>query len=102
MFPNKGDEVSTVRWEAVALTLAAKAGIPVPAWRLETVTGQPVLLLHRFDRDPGTRLPFLSAMSMLDAKDNEARSHLEFVDVLRQHGAAPKEDMRSGRRHGLA
>jgi len=32
-------------------------------------------------------------MSMLDAKDNEARSYLEFVDILRQHGAAPKEDM---------
>jgi serine/threonine-protein kinase HipA len=34
-------------------------------------------------------------MSMLDAKDNEARSYLEFVDVLRQHGPAPKEDMRA-------
>ena len=32
-------------------------------------------------------------MSMLDAKDNETRSYLEFVDILRQHGAAPKEDM---------
>jgi serine/threonine-protein kinase HipA len=39
------------------------------------------------------RLPFLSAMSMLDAKDHEARSYLEFVDILRQHGAAPKQDM---------
>ena len=39
------------------------------------------------------RLPFLSAMSMLRAKDNEAHSYLEFVDVLRQHGAAPKDDM---------
>jgi serine/threonine-protein kinase HipA len=92
-FPNKGDEVNTVLWEAVALTLAAKAGIPVPAWRLETVADKPILLLRRFDREQGTRLPFLSAMSMLDAKDNEARSYLEFVDVLRQHGAAPKEDM---------
>jgi serine/threonine-protein kinase HipA len=92
-FPNKGDELNTVMWEAVALTLAAKAGIPVPAWRLETVADKPVLLLRRFDREQGTRLPFLSAMSMLDAKDNEARSYLEFVDVLRQHGAAPKEDM---------
>src|SRR5437762_531167 len=36
-FPKKGDEVNTVLWEAVALTLAAKAGIPVPAWRLEIV-----------------------------------------------------------------
>jgi serine/threonine-protein kinase HipA len=92
-FPNKGDEVNTVLWEAVALTLAAKAGIPVPAWRLETVADRPVLLLRRFDREEGTRVPFLSAMSMLDAKDNETRSYLEFVDILRQHGAAPKEDM---------
>jgi serine/threonine-protein kinase HipA len=92
-FPNKGDEVNTVLWEAVALTLAEKAGIPVPAWRLETVADRPVLLLRRFDRKEGTRVPFLSAMSMLDAKDNEARSYLEFVDILRQHGAAPKEDM---------
>ena len=95
-FPNKADEVKTVLWEAVALTLAAKAGVPVPAWRLEIVADKPVLVLRRFDRQQGTRVPFLSAMSMLDAKDNEARSYLEFVDILRQHGAAPKEDM-----HGL-
>ncbi len=92
-FPNKSDEVNTVLWEAVALTLAAKAGIAVPAWRLESVAGKPVLLLRRFDREQGMRVPFLSAMSMLDAKDNETRSYLEFVDVLRQHGAAPKQDM---------
>lgn len=92
-FPSKGDEVNTVLWEAVALTLAAKAGIVVPAWRLEAVAGRPVLLLRRFDRERGERIPFLSAMSMLDAKDNEARSYLEFVDVLRQHGATPLEDM---------
>jgi serine/threonine-protein kinase HipA len=33
-------------------------------------------------------------MSMLGATDNETRSYLEFVDALRQHGAAPKDDMR--------
>jgi len=92
-FPNKGDEVNAVLWEAVALTLAAKSGIAAPAWRLETAAGKPVLLLRRIDRDAGIRVPFLSAMSMLDAQDNQTRSYLEFVDVLRQHGAAPKEDM---------
>jgi serine/threonine-protein kinase HipA len=92
-FPNKGDEINAVLWEALALKLAAKAGIPVPAWRLETVARKPVLLLRRFDRQAGMRVPFLSAMSMLDANDNEPRSYLEFVDVLRQHGAVPKEDM---------
>jgi serine/threonine-protein kinase HipA len=92
-FPSRGDEFNTVLWEAVALMLAAKAGIPVPDWRLETVAGKPVLLLRRFDRASGTRLPFLSALSMLGAKDNEPRSYMEFADALRQHGSAPKEDM---------
>jgi serine/threonine-protein kinase HipA len=92
-FPSKGDEVNAVLWEAVALALAAKAGIPVPKWRLETVVEKPVLLLRRFDRERATRVPFLSAMSMLGATDNETRSYMEFVDVLRQHSAAPKEDM---------
>ncbi len=94
-FPNKGDEVNTVVWEAVALTLAKAAGIEVPSWRLEMIAEKPVVLLRRFDREGGARVPFLSAMSMLDARDNETRSYLEFVDVLRQHGAAPKLDMRA-------
>jgi serine/threonine-protein kinase HipA len=92
-FPRKDDENNTVVWEAVALALAGKAGIPVPAARVETVAGKPVLLLRRFDRDGKRRIPFLSAMSMLGAEDNEPHSYLEIVDALRQHGAAPKVDM---------
>src|SRR3984957_3744311 len=92
-FPRRDDEINTVVWEAVALTLAKKAGITVPDARVETVAGKPVLLLRRFDRDGNTRIPFLSAMSMLASKDNETRSYMEIVDALRQHGAAPKADM---------
>src|SRR5216683_6103510 len=92
-FPHKDDEISTVVWEAVALTLAHKAGIPVPDARVEAVGKKPVLLLRRFDRDGKRRIPFLSAMSMLGSKDNDTRSYLEIVDALRQHGAAPKADM---------
>ncbi len=92
-FPRKDDEINTVVWEAVALALAQKAGIPVPTARVETVANKPVLLLRRFDRDGKRRIPFLSAMSMLGAKDNETHSYLEIVDALRQHGAAPKADM---------
>jgi hypothetical protein len=44
----------------------------VPNWRLETIADKPVLLLPRFDRAAATRVPFLSAMSMLDRRDNEA------------------------------
>lgn len=93
-FPHHTDEYNTVLWEAVALSLASQAGIPVPEWRIEKVQDRAVLLLRRFDRDGMVRIPFLSAMSMLGATDNETRSYLEFVDALRQFGAAPKQDMR--------
>ena len=92
-FPRKDDEINTVVWEAVALALALKAGIAVPESRVEIVAKKPVLLLRRFDREAKIRIPFLSAMSMLGAKDGETRSYLEIVDTLRQHGAAPKSDM---------
>lgn len=94
-FPNRGDEINVVLWEALALKLAGRAGIEVPAWRIESVDGRPVLLPRRFDREGGRRIPFLSAMSMLGAKDNEERSYLEFADALRRHGAQAKEDMRA-------
>lgn len=94
-FPREDDEANTVLWEALALTLAAKGGIPVSQWRLETAGKKPVLLLRRFDRAGSIRIPFLSALSMLDATDHESRSYLEIVDALRQQGAAAKDDMRA-------
>jgi serine/threonine-protein kinase HipA len=91
-FPKHDDLVPTVDWESVALSLAAKAGIPVPVWRMEKVGTRHVLLLQRFDRDNGRRIPFLSAMSMLAGEDNEQHSYLEIADALRQYGARPEED----------
>jgi serine/threonine-protein kinase HipA len=92
-FPKHDDLVPVSRWEATALTLAAKAGIPTPEWRIENVADRNVLLLHRFDRKSnGQRIPFLSAMSMLDAVDNDLHSYLEIADALRQYGADPGQD----------
>jgi len=107
-FPSRTDEVNVVRWEAVALTLAARAGLDVPAWRLEEIAGRDALLVRRFDRATSggrseaaprprmnheQRVPFLSAMSMLAAADREMRSYLEIADALRQHGAATAIDL---------
>jgi len=92
-FPSPTDEWATVKWEAVALTLAGEAGIRTPAWALEKIAGNPVLLLNRFDRAEKARLPFLSAMSMLGARDHETRCYLEIVDALRRWGAVPRNDM---------
>jgi serine/threonine-protein kinase HipA len=92
-FPRRDDDFNAVLWEATAIALAKKAGLVVPVARVETVAKKPVLLLRRFDSDGARRIPFLSAMSMLSAGDNETHSYMEIVDALRQHGAAPKEDM---------
>jgi serine/threonine-protein kinase HipA len=36
----------------------------------------------------------MSAMSMLDARDNESHSYLEIADALKMYGAKPKEDLK--------
>jgi serine/threonine-protein kinase HipA len=92
-FPRKDDEINTIAWEAVALSLASKAGIIVPEWRLESAGRQQILLSRRFDRKKDIRIPFLSAMSVLGAKDNEMHSYLEIADAIRQMSASPKEDL---------
>jgi serine/threonine-protein kinase HipA len=95
-FPHTEDEIDIVRWEAVALRIAAMAGISASKWRIEMVGKKRVLLLHRFDREgprSRIRIPFLSAMSMLSAGDNELHSYLELADALKMYGAKPKEDL---------
>jgi serine/threonine-protein kinase HipA len=91
-FPQSDDTTNASLWEGVALTLAAKAKIATPSWRLQNIGKRHALLLRRFDRRAGRRIPFLSAMSMLDAADNDQHSYLEIADALTQHGARPQED----------
>jgi serine/threonine-protein kinase HipA len=73
-FPHKSDATKVELWEAVALRLASRAGIQVPEARIETVAEKPLLILRRFDRRGVTRIPCLSALSMLGAVDHEQRS----------------------------
>ena len=91
-FPQHGDLIRVTVWEAVALRLAALAGIPTPDWRIEKIADRDVMLLRRFDRRGDVRIPFLSAMSLLNAADNEPHSYMEIADTLRQYGAKADED----------
>ncbi len=97
-FPHKDDDLDIVLWEATSLTLANKSGIEVSKWRVEKIGQKSILLLQRFDRNGSNskiRIPFISAMSMLNASDNEEHSYLEIVDALRQFGASPKQDIQA-------
>ncbi|WP_240008344.1 type II toxin-antitoxin system HipA family toxin [Pseudaquidulcibacter saccharophilus] len=91
-FPKPDDEINISAWEAVALTMARDAKIPTPDFRIENIDGKSVLILQRFDRQNGKRIPFLSAMSMLGAEDNQTRSYMEIADALRQYGAKADDD----------
>jgi serine/threonine-protein kinase HipA len=93
-FPHQLDDWNVVLWEAVAMSLAGAAGIDIPAWHVAPVAKKSAFLMGRFDRAGGRRIPFLSAMSMIGARENEdGHSYLEIVDALRQHGAAPARDL---------
>jgi len=94
-FPKQDDEIDVIGWEAVALTLAAKAHIATQEWRLESIRHRRVLISRRFDRLHNIRIPFLSAMSALQARDNEPHSYLEIADAIRQLSASPQNDLRS-------
>jgi len=91
-FPKDSDEYSQERWEHIALTLAARAGIRTPRHELLAVNGRAVLLSYRFDRNGAWRIPFLSAMAMLQARDGERGSYPELVDELSRHGARARGD----------
>lgn len=97
-FPKRNDdEYRVVAWEAVALQLARDAGLRTAESRLDSVAGNDVLLVTRFDRRVTAlgmrRIPYLSSLSMLGATDGERRSYPEIADALRAHGAEAAQDL---------
>lgn len=94
-FPKKDDTNNNVLWEACALTLAKACGLNTQEWSLEKINKKNVLILKRFDREGHKRIHFLSAMSMLDAIDNDSISHsyVDIADIIKRDGAKPNEDL---------
>lgn len=91
-FPKETDEYSVETWEEIALRLADRAGITTPLHQLIDIAGKKVMLSRRFDRRDTVRVPFLSAMAMMGARDGERGSYPEMVDALAEHGAQGKSD----------
>jgi len=91
-FPKETDDYCMETWEEIALRLAGQAGIATPTHDLIDVAGKKVMLSRRFDRQGAIRIPFLSAMAMMGARDAERGSYPEIVDALAEHGAQGKTD----------
>jgi serine/threonine-protein kinase HipA len=60
---------------------------------LKNIADKPVLIVRRFDRAGSGRIPFLSAMSLLGAKDNEPHTYLDLAYAIGQHSPQPKADL---------
>ena len=93
-FPKNDDLINVSLWEALALLLAKKSGINVPDWKIEKAAGKSVLILKRFDRIGKNRIPFISAMTMLGAKDQEQHSYIEIANAIINNGANPEKDLK--------
>jgi serine/threonine-protein kinase HipA len=79
-------------WEAAMLDGMAAAGITVPAHMTKRMqvdgTDRTVLFLRRFDRkDDGVRIPYISAMTALEAMDGDGGDWMDVVDFARLAGA---------------
>ncbi len=94
-FPRKDDELDIVSWEAVALKLAQMAKITTTKFRLEKILNKSILIVKRFDRLDNNRIPFISAMSMLNAIDNDEIEY-NYTDIaysIMEYGANPEKDL---------
>jgi len=94
-FASASDAHDMQRWEALSLAMARDCGIDVPEFFVESVEGERVLLLRRFDREPGTcrRIAFISMLGLLNARDNKSQSYLDMAEVIRRIGARPRDDL---------
>ncbi len=99
-FNRQDDRWNNARVEYAMLRLARACGLTTAESRLETVGGNDVLLVKRFDRDKTangyTRARMVSALTILRADElPEARrnwSYVVLVEELRRIVAEPKKD----------
>lgn len=99
--PN-GDDWDVIGWEAVTLDIARLVGIQVPSHRTITIQdserrNRTILLVQRFDRVPSVdvhhaqRIPYMSAMTALEASDGEGGDWLDLAEFTRFTGSDTTE-----------
>jgi len=99
-FPEKGDRCNLQRVEYATLELARRCGVTACNARLQSVAGQDVLMVERFDReytDGGyLRFGLASGLTLLDCDDShldrERWSYPLLADQLRRWSEKPDAD----------
>ncbi|MFJ4999939.1 type II toxin-antitoxin system HipA family toxin [Microbacterium sp. NPDC088619] len=91
-----GDDWNVIAWEAATLDAMSKVGIDTPRHKTKSVVvdgaERTVLFLQRFDRrDDGTRIPYISAMTALEAADGERGDWVDVVDFAQLSGSDTTE-----------
>lgn len=91
-----GDDWNVMAWEAAILDAMSAVGIDIPQHMTKRITvdgtGRTVLFLRRFDRtDADIRIPYISAMTALEATDGGGGDWMDVVDFARVNGADPTE-----------
>ncbi|MFT4245874.1 MAG: type II toxin-antitoxin system HipA family toxin [Micrococcaceae bacterium] len=81
-FPHHHDDWDVITWEKIALDLAKNAGINTPVSSLVNIDDKAVLVIDRFDREQNRRIGYMSAMTMIEARDGESHDYFDLVDVL--------------------
>ncbi len=94
-FPRTEEDARNVEaWEAVALELARRAGLQTAESALHTVDGRSVLIVDRFDRVADERVGYVSAMTLLEAGDDEQRTYLDLVEAIEEQSDRVTLDLR--------
>lgn len=92
-----GDEWDIMGWEFTVRSLQEKVGIAVPQGRTLTITDEAgssrrVYLQRRFDRTlQGARIPYISAMTALEAQDGDGGDWVDLLEFARENGANTQE-----------
>ena len=99
-FPSARDTHDVGGWEMVVSALAKGCGLNVaPAQARQFASHHHCFMVSRFDRSlAGRRKHFASAMTLTGHRDGDDAStgvsYLELAEVLINHGARPKDDLR--------
>lgn len=102
-FGRKGELFDNPGAEHACLSMAEAMGIRTAGHVMEVVSGRNVVMIKRFDRDPGGhRKHFISALSLLSMRYPKVRnrdyaegaSYMGIAEVLRKFSSCPAEDMR--------